>query len=209
MEDQGTALIVHGWGVATARLAPEWMHWLRRELENRGMRVILPSMPNAFVPDLAEWLGTIRESLSKLAVVPNENFHIVGHSMGGVTAMKYVENLPGGSKIGSLTVVASPIDNKIWKPTFDSFYVTPLHLNAISAKGGKITLIYSKEDDKAPIDDGRRLANQLRGSTLIEESGKRHFGIADWVLENRHALDAVLDAQASSRQKMKVAPTTG
>jgi len=208
VEDQGTALIVHGWGVAKASLAPEWMHWLRDELESRGMRVVMPSMPNAFTPQLAEWLGTINESLNKLRISPNENLHIVGHSMGGITSMKYVESLPRGTRIGSLTVVASPIDNKMWKPTFDSFYVTPLHLNAIRAKGGKITLIYSQEDDKAPIDDGRRLAKHLRGSTLIEERGKRHFGLADWVLENRPALDAVLNAQASSRQKVKVSPTT-
>src|SRR3970282_3052652 len=96
--------IVHGW---EADSSSDWFPWLKRELETRGYDVTVPDMPDTNHPNKDTWV----QFLAALIVEPDENTYLVEHSIGGNTALRYLESL-NGKKIGGV-VLAAPYYGKV------------------------------------------------------------------------------------------------
>ena len=91
--------IIYGW-----EGNPEncWFPWLKKELENKGFSVIVPSMPHPDAPEIKSWVG----HLNSVAGEADENTYFVGHSIGCQTILRYIEQLPQEVKIGGIVCVA-------------------------------------------------------------------------------------------------------
>lgn len=81
-------LILHGIG---GRAGIHWEGWLAAELEKLGKRVIMPTLPDAGRPDRKTWLNSVKEILTN---VDPADLVIVGHSLGVVTALDFIEQSP-------------------------------------------------------------------------------------------------------------------
>jgi uncharacterized protein len=64
--------------------------------------VIVPAMPNTDNPIFSEWLESMQEIIKK----PDENTYLVGHSLGAIAILKFLELLPPEQKIGGAMFVA-------------------------------------------------------------------------------------------------------
>ena len=85
MKIQKTALILHGIGGSSKE---NWFPWLKKVLEERGWKVILPDLPNTKKPDRRKWL----EKVQKLTKdIDFSNLTIIAHSLGAATALDLVE----------------------------------------------------------------------------------------------------------------------
>jgi leucyl-tRNA synthetase len=102
-----TALILHGTGAHSKK---NWYQWLKIELEQRGYRVLVPDLPNSSMPNLAEWLKALEPYIGYL----DEHSIIIGHSLGGPTAIQLIQNLQ--KRIGALILVAPTSAGMEWKP---------------------------------------------------------------------------------------------
>jgi len=100
------AFIIHGWGGS-----PEegWLLWLKNELEKREFEVYVPGMPDSKHPKMDAWL----ERLKKDVGTPDENCYFVGHSLGCISILRYLEGLSQDQQIGGAVLVAGFSDINI------------------------------------------------------------------------------------------------
>lgn len=102
-------LILHGWEDDSKKgFIPE----LVKTLTDKGYSSIAVDLPNTDTPKFEEWLDFTNDEIKK---INDENLNIVGHSMGGLLALKLAEKY----KLNRLVLVA-PLGSKPSKEYFDS-----------------------------------------------------------------------------------------
>src|SRR5690606_28374720 len=92
-------IIVHGF-----RGSPDtnWKPWLKSELEREGISVTVPEMPNPKNPVASDWNTKLAETVG----VPDGQTYLVGHSLGCMTILRYLESLAPVKKVGGCIFVA-------------------------------------------------------------------------------------------------------
>lgn len=77
---------IHGW-----EGSPNygWWPWFKKSLEEKGFEVSVPQMPNAAHPKMDEWLAHLKAIVGK----PDKNCFFVGHSLGCITILRFIEKL--------------------------------------------------------------------------------------------------------------------
>jgi predicted alpha/beta hydrolase family esterase len=90
------AIIVHGF---KGKPGTNWKPWLKRELEDKGFRVNVPEMPHTQTPQLKEWVDKLTETIS---LYESDDIFLIGHSLGCITILKYLETLNGDQRQRSL-----------------------------------------------------------------------------------------------------------
>lgn len=95
-----TYVILHGFEGRPDK--PRWQ-WVKKELETLGHTVIIPALPNPDEPSETEQVAA-----ALAAADYDENTVLVGHSLGGVVAMKVAEKLK--KTILRLVLIATPTD---------------------------------------------------------------------------------------------------
>ena len=93
-------LILHGF---TGRADKNFIPWLKKQLENKGFEVQAPQMPNTDNPKEDEQVNFVLENCTI-----NERTILVGHSLGGVVAMKVLEKI--ARPIAGLVLVAPAME---------------------------------------------------------------------------------------------------
>ena len=91
------AFLIHGW---EGRPENEWRPWLKNELEKRGLQVFVPAMPDTANPMMDKWVPHLTQTVG----TPDENTYFVGHSVGCITILRYLETLNKDEKIGLRTL---------------------------------------------------------------------------------------------------------
>lgn len=160
-------LILHGF---TGRADKEFIPWLKIELEKRGYDVQAPQMPNTDAPTEEEQVSFVLESCSI-----DENTVLVGHSLGGVVAMKVIEKI--GNNVAGLVLVAPAVEaefrtgepRNFWQ-TFDITY----DYKAIVDKTGFRTILSDS------------LEKEKRGPYLEYLSGKIDAQLAEGTAQEEH-----------------------
>jgi predicted alpha/beta hydrolase family esterase len=149
-----------------------WFPWLKTELEKRGFVVWSPDLPHADHPDLQRY--------SKL-IFGNTSWHfnsdsiIIGHSSGGVAALKLLQKLPADIQIQKCIVVSAsyavhgedPIQ-RLFKEQYD--------FEKIKTHAKKFIIFQSDDDPHVPLEDGKILSRVLNGEfVFIPNQG--HFNL--------------------------------
>jgi len=176
--------IIHGW-----EGFPEegWFPWLKKELENKGYEVQVPSMPNTEEPEMKAWISHLKQIVG---TVDEETF-FVGHSIGCQTILRYLQEQD--SESGGVILVAGWVHLKgledeeseeIAKPWLE----TPLEWDKIKNKSKSFTVIFSDNDPFVPQEDSKIFEEKLNAK-IITEHKKGHFSGED----NIKQLPVVLD----------------
>lgn len=156
--------IIHGW-----EGYPEegWFPWLKNTLEKEGFRVYVPKMPNSQNPQLSEWLS----HLQKIVINPDPSTYFVGHSLGCITILRYLENLPQNIKIGGAVLVAG-FPEPIGYEELNSFFPAPLNYKKIKSHTSKFIAIHSDNDPYVTLQNGEILKEKLGAKLIIEKKEK-------------------------------------
>ena len=181
---------MHGWGGS-----PEegWRPWLKTELEKRGFEVYVPAMPDTNYPKLDAWLN----QLAKTVGAPDERCFFVGHSLGCITILKYLEGLSDGQKIGGVVLVAGFTDMEIIVgedeniDIISNFFKTGVDFEKVKSHCEKFVAIHSDNDPYVPLRYGDIFKEKLNAEVIIKEN-MRHFSGDDGINELPCGLDAVL-----------------
>jgi len=161
-------VILHGKHGSPER---DFFPWLRTQLEKQGFEVQMPVMPNASDPDDMEQADYIEKNFTL-----DEGTVVVGHSYGGVVALRLAER---GIKINRLHLLGTPfsgkrLDGKDGGRSFAALQ-RGFDFEAIKRNVRSGTLLYDINDDVIAMSDGESYARKL-GWPLIKGTGKRsHF----------------------------------
>ncbi|MDA2935966.1 alpha/beta hydrolase [Patescibacteria group bacterium AH-259-L05] len=183
---QKRVYIIHGWGASPDS---NWFPWLKQKLEDRGFIVTVPQMPNTLTPDFNEWLSYIQEVAGRV----DNNTYLVGHSLGVITILRFLESLDTGQKIGGAVLVSgfselpSPVDHLPW---LHDFVEKSVNYVKIKERVGKIIVIHSDNDHLVPLESGEIL-RKLLGAELIVVPHAGHFLVRESPLILKNVLKII------------------
>jgi len=162
--------LIHGWNGFPNN---HWFPWLKKELEKLNFKVESLEMPNSKHPKLKEWLNHLNKSIE-----PNKDTYLVGHSLGCITIVRYLESLPENVKIKGCIFVAgfSFLNYKEIK----EFYEKNPDINKIKRHCKNFVNIYSDNDEDISIEQSESFANLIKAKKVLEKE-KGHFCLNDSV----------------------------
>ncbi len=164
-------IIVHCWSGY-----PEycWYPSVKKELEVRGFEVRVAAMPETDAPKLASWLPYLKKIIGK----PDSDTYLIGHSIGCVAIMRYLESLPEGETIGGAVCVAGFTDD-LGFPEISNFFTSPLDFEEMKNHCPKFVAIHSDNDPYVPLHHSDVLKEKLGAATIIKHNAKHFSGAAD------------------------------
>jgi predicted alpha/beta hydrolase family esterase len=147
-----TTLILHGIG---GRARIHWEGWLADELTKIGHHVIMPTLPDAEQPDRKTWLRSVSQLVKDVAPA---DLIIVGHSLGVVTALDFIEQTPIKALV-SVSGFASDYGAQI-----NDYFLKERTINfgKIKQNLGKAFVIYGDDDPYVPQATLKSLADDLK-----------------------------------------------
>ncbi len=173
--------LIHGWEGSPKE---HWFPWLKKELEKLDFKVKSLDMPNSNYPKLSEWLNHIKKSVTS----PDKDTYFVGHSLGCITIVRYLELLPNEAKIGGCVLVAgfSFLKDKEMK----EFYKKDFDIVKIRKHCDKFVNIYSDNDEDISLKESKSFAKLLKAKKVLEK-GKGHFCLDEGVDKLPNVLKAI------------------
>lgn len=159
--------VIHGY---TADSRQHWFPWLTAELSSDTTDVTVLDLPDSSAPEPNRWVGAVRDAVGHV----DEETVLVGHSLGCITILRYLESLDSEWSLGSLVLVsgfAEPLPNL---PALDGFVVDPIDLSALRGRIGSIAVVASDNDSIVSPAATQRLAAGLH-STVSTIEGAGHF----------------------------------
>ncbi|NIO23334.1 MAG: hypothetical protein GTN38_04910 [Candidatus Aenigmarchaeota archaeon] len=175
--------LVHGWEGGPER---DWMPWLKNELEERGFDTIVPTLPDTENPKMGPWLEFLINSVEN----PDKDCYFVGHSLGCITILRYLETLKEGQEIGGTVLVAGFSDNLGYKE-IDSFFEKPIEWDKIRSRCKRFIAIHSDDDPEVPLKHSGIFKEKLGAEVSIQHKMK-HFDQGSGITELPVALESVL-----------------
>lgn len=174
------ACLIHGLGGTPTE---GWIHWLQRKLRAQGYEVYAPQMPAPFTPDMQAWQQTIARHVGTV----DEQTFFVGHSLGCLAILHYLESLPstqraGGAVFvgGTLTLPDVPVQKiaRVVQPWFER----KKNFEKIRERVRKIVAILSDDDPLIPAVQLDAFALRLGAETVLEH-GRGHYTWLEGVSE--------------------------
>ncbi|NTU72742.1 serine hydrolase family protein [Candidatus Roizmanbacteria bacterium] len=158
-----TILILHG---ITGKAGIHWQQWLHDELVKLGHTVIMPTLPSPDHPDRIEWLETVKKLIE--GVNPSQLI-IVGHSLGVVAALDYIEQT--SRPVLSLISIAGFGED--YGAELNSYFMKVKQLNyeKIRENAQYFEVFYGNDDPYVPQSVLESLAEKLQVEPRIFPQG--------------------------------------
>lgn len=159
-------VLLHGW---EGNKDERFFVWLDEQLTKHGHQVLRFNLPNTNFPKQEEWLKEISRQIGYV----NQKTILVGFSLGGVAALRFLETLDEDAFLGAVYLLAAPINDLGYQP-LTNFFQTDFNWPVINKLTDKKYVYCSTDDDVVPADHGKKLVDCLNTeATLI--NGVKHF----------------------------------
>jgi predicted alpha/beta hydrolase family esterase len=166
--------VVHGYA---ARASAHWFPWLGEHLTARGITCTVVELPTPESPDAAAWEHAVAAAVG----TPDEGTWIVAHSLGAITALRALEALPEGTRVGGLVMVAGFTGPLAALPVLDDYLRDDIDATKLVPRVGTRIMVHSDDDALVPPDASDRLARRLRAEVYLQR-GAGHFLAEDGVV---------------------------
>ena len=160
-------ILVHGFN---ANPAMNFHPWLADELRNRGFEVLTPALSLKSGEEL-DPLKIIEELKVQVGFLKKDDI-LLGHSLGGVVVLRYLEAAEMTETPRAVILVASPW--KVARPELRHFFLDELDTDVVMWKAREFVVIHSSDDKLVPIEHGKKLAEVLK-ARFIQTEGDDHF----------------------------------
>lgn len=161
------AIIVHCWDGY-----PEyyWYPSVKEQLEAEGFSVQVPAFPEAALPKQALWVPFLKEQAGD----PNDELFLIGHSVGCITILRYLETLKEGERVGGVVLVAGFTDN-LGFDELKNYFETLIDFAKIKTKSKNgFIAIHSDNDPYVDLKFGEIFKKEL-GADVIIKHAMGHF----------------------------------
>ena len=132
--------IIHGY---TAGPHHHWFDWLRARAEDAGLQVIVPALPDSCNPQDKAWQAALSECVGE---VDNHTW-FVGHSLGCITTLRYLNQQPAGKNAAGVIMIAGFSQPLATLPELDEFMSEALVAHRLVQQVPHRAVIASLDDD--------------------------------------------------------------
>jgi predicted alpha/beta hydrolase family esterase len=108
------AIIVHCWEGYPGYC---WYPWVKEKLEQGGFKVLVPAFPETKTPKQKKWVPYLAEQIG----LPDDKLFLIGHSVGCITILRYLETLREKQRVGGVVLVAGFTDDLGFKELANFF----------------------------------------------------------------------------------------
>ena len=145
--------------------------WIKAELESRGYEVQIPTLPNTNEPSDEE-----QADYAEKHCTFDENTAIIGHSFGGIVALRLLER---GHKVNRVTLVSAPVSGKFLdtkvRASVTAAAKKGFDYKKIKKGANGFVVLYDSTDKVVPVSDAQTLSREL-GCLLMQGRGmEMHF----------------------------------
>ena len=159
-------IIIHGF---ESNSHEHWFMAAKEKFENPpaggGFKVFVPDMPGAFFPKKDDWVKVITE------FNPDKNTVLIGHSLGGVAILRYLEI--ASRKVAQAILIATPFEAMKFG-AIENFFDGGFEWEKIKNNAADIIVLNEDNDPAVPLEHGQQLAQKLNAQ-LIVQPGYVHF----------------------------------
>ena len=155
-------LIIHGF---ESNSREHWFLAAREKFEKEGYKVFVPDMPGTFFPKKDEWVKKIG------SFNPDENWILIGHSLGGNAILRYLEIV--NRKVAKVILMATPFEPMKFG-AIENFFGDEFDWKKIKSNSGKIIVVNEDLDPVVPLEHGKQLSQCLNCQFIIQP-GYTHF----------------------------------
>ncbi len=158
--------LIHGW---TGTPNNDWLPWIKEQLEKRSIDVIVPVMPDTDHPTMESWVG----HLSNIVKKPDINCYFVGHSLGCITILRFLETLSDSEKVGGTLLVAGfgqDLNYEGYNHELGNFFKKPILCKKIQKHCRQFISIHSDNDPFVSLDQNLLFQKKLNAEIHIEHN---------------------------------------
>ena len=141
----------------------------------------MPEMPDTEHPKMNAWVRKLSESVA----IPDKECYFIGHSLGCITILRYLETIK--EKVACVVLVAGFADD-LGIQEVNSFFLKEIDWNKIRANCQRFVAINSDNDPYVPLSHAEIFKENLKAEVIIKHAG--HFSASDGIT----VLPAVLNA---------------
>ncbi|MEN9561625.1 MAG: leucyl-tRNA synthetase, leucyl-tRNA synthetase, partial [Candidatus Parcubacteria bacterium] len=167
VDDVKRVVLLHGKG-GSATGGPKV--WLKEKLEKLGYEVLVPQLPNTDEPNDEEQADYVQKHC-----VLDEKTAIVGHSFGGIVALRLLER---GVKVKRVALVATPFSGKYldkkMRPSVSAALKKGFDFKKIKQQATFVVLS-DISDTVVPISDGEAYAEALGAYVMKSTAQESHY----------------------------------
>lgn len=145
-----------------------WYPWFVKTCQEYGIECTAPRMPVEDPPVLKDWVKVIND------LKPDANSILVGHSLGGMAILRWLEQAADDVRVSKVVLVAVPNPNVLVHGLSD-FYGKDYDYAKIKKHCDTFIQFHSIDDDIVPFKAGELNIAGL-GGELREYKGLEHFG---------------------------------
>lgn len=175
--------LVHGWDGSPSG---NWFPWLQKNLNSSHFSVVTVAMPNPGEPKCQQWV----ETLAKAVGSTDDKTILIGHSLGCITILRYLEK-PEINRILAAILVAG-FSEPIGYEEIDHFFKPPLDYAQVRRKSEAFIAIQSDDDPYVPFARGITM-NEKLDATIIPMHNAGHISLVDGFAELPELLEIVND----------------
>ncbi|WP_411347638.1 RBBP9/YdeN family alpha/beta hydrolase [Paenibacillus sp. WLX2291] len=161
--------IIHGY---TASVHDNWFPWLKEQLSAKGIAVEVIEMPDPNQPIAADWLEQVYARIG----TPDRHTYIVGHSLGCITTLLYMQEQLAIApvQLGGVLLVSGFDESLYTLPQLDEFVQIPVQYEPLIAAIPQRVVVAAADDDIVPVVFSRHFAEHAQAELHELEHGG-HF----------------------------------
>ena len=164
------AFIIHG---IEGHSKENWFPWLKKELEENGIKTIVPDFPNSSNPKLNEWLDFFKKYETEI----NEETILIGHSLGVAFVLNFLEEINKKIKAAFLVAGFRGKVNNEFEEKMETFIHKDFKWDKIKNKCKKFFIYSSDNDPYVGLEKGKELTKNLDSELIVVKNAK-HFNTA-------------------------------
>ncbi|MFH0770446.1 MAG: alpha/beta fold hydrolase [Candidatus Peregrinibacteria bacterium] len=165
-----TAFIFHG---LLGSPEENWFPWMKKKLEGRGFRIIVPPFPCPDRPKLSSWMQYFKQYHPFI----HEQTILIGHSLGATFTLRLLMALKKSVRATFLVAPVWHAKHNAWDPLMRSFTAAPYDWKRIRNNAGVLSVLYSDNDPYVSPEKSSLLASHLGVEPVLIE-GVGHFNEA-------------------------------
>jgi hypothetical protein len=146
-----------------------WFPYIKEELESRGCRVTYPKLPDPMMPDITAWLN----AALPLTVGWDASTIVVGHSLGGLLAMRLLETPPVPA-VHALITIGTPFSKLHGYEWMTPFLQRRSPIERLRRQAARFLVVQARDDGIVSPKHARRHVKTLGGELRLVSQGG-HF----------------------------------
>ncbi len=140
-----------------------WYPWTKTQLGEHGFDVQEPAMPETKPPNLRPWVQTLAETIGR----PDNELYLIGHSLGCMAVLRYLEVLRKGPNVGGVVLVAGLTDTLSIAELF-AFLEAPVDVATVRSRITQGAIILNSANDPYGLQHyGKKLKDEVAGESVV------------------------------------------